>query len=282
LFLVVVAPEKKLAAEPAKYQALVRALVKANRFVYANKARAVEIAVKYAKIPRDVVEQAYDELVKGKVWAQNDGLPREKVEYSIERMVIVGLVVGVGRAADAVTRLDVEAEPVTLPENDGGGPDLDLALHRLTGLEPPPLVVHMVRAVRQRALGVELAVRGAEPSFCQRHRLALRPDLERVLPIRPDVAQRRVDVHVLRRARHPQRQHDRSGNLSLLLHEWRLERNAGAAGATVTVRRHRTATGRVSKLGRVLRRRRCEPALRRVRVSRRLALDLEIHLAPLR
>src|SRR5437867_13075148 len=35
------APEKKLAAEPAKYQALVRALVKANRFVYANKARAV-------------------------------------------------------------------------------------------------------------------------------------------------------------------------------------------------------------------------------------------------
>jgi len=90
LFLVVVAPEKKLAAEPAKYQALVRALVKANRFVYANKARAVEIAVKYAKIPRDVVEQAYDELVRGKVWAQNDGLPREKVEYSIERMVKVG------------------------------------------------------------------------------------------------------------------------------------------------------------------------------------------------
>src|SRR5207245_6024509 len=59
-------------------------------------------------------------------------------------------------------------------------------------------------------------------------------------------------------------------------------RNVGAAGAAVTVRRHRTATGRVSKLGRVLRRRRCEPALRRVRVSRRLALDLEIHLAPLR
>jgi NitT/TauT family transport system substrate-binding protein len=90
LFLIVVAPEKKLAAEPAKYQALVRALVKANRFIYANKARTVEIAVKYAKIPRDVVEEAYDELAKGKVWAQNDGLPREKVEYTIDRMVKVG------------------------------------------------------------------------------------------------------------------------------------------------------------------------------------------------
>jgi NitT/TauT family transport system substrate-binding protein len=90
LFLIAVAPEKKLAAEPAKYQALVRALVKASRFMYANKARTVEIAVKYAKIPRDVVEQAYDELVKGKVWSQNDGLPREKVEYTIDRMVKVG------------------------------------------------------------------------------------------------------------------------------------------------------------------------------------------------
>jgi len=90
LFLVVVAPEKKLAAEPAKYQALVRALVKANRFIYANKARTVEIAVKYVKIPRDVIEAAYDELVKGKVWAQNDGLSRRKVEYTIDRMVQVG------------------------------------------------------------------------------------------------------------------------------------------------------------------------------------------------
>jgi len=90
LFLVVVAPEKKLAAEPAKYQALVRALAKANRFMYANKARTVEIAVKHAKIPRDIVEPAYDELVKGKVWAQNDGLPRQKVEYTIDRMVQLG------------------------------------------------------------------------------------------------------------------------------------------------------------------------------------------------
>lgn len=90
LFLVLVAQEKKVAAEPAKYRALIRALAKANRFMYANKARTVEITVKYAQIPRDVAEQTYDELVKGKVWAQNDGLPRDKVEYTINRMVQVG------------------------------------------------------------------------------------------------------------------------------------------------------------------------------------------------
>lgn len=90
LFNVVVAQEKKLAAEPAKYQSLIRAWAKANRFMYANKARTVEIAVKYANIPREVAEPAYDELVKGKVWAQNDGLPRAKVEYTIDRMVKAG------------------------------------------------------------------------------------------------------------------------------------------------------------------------------------------------
>jgi len=90
LFQVTVASEKKLAAEPAKYQALVRALIKASRFMYTNKARTVEIGVKYAKIPKDVVDKTYDEFTKGKVWSQNDGLLREKVDYTSERMVKVG------------------------------------------------------------------------------------------------------------------------------------------------------------------------------------------------
>jgi len=90
LFMVVVAHDRKLAAEPARYQAFVRALVRANRFMYANRARTVEIATKYAQIPRDVAEEAYDELARGRVWSQNDGLPRAKVEYTIERMVQVG------------------------------------------------------------------------------------------------------------------------------------------------------------------------------------------------
>jgi ABC-type nitrate/sulfonate/bicarbonate transport system substrate-binding protein len=90
LYLAIVAPEKKIGAEPAKYQALVRALVKANRFMYANKGRTVEIAMKHTQVPPDIAEEAYEEFVRGKVWSQNDGLPREKVEYTIKRMVQVG------------------------------------------------------------------------------------------------------------------------------------------------------------------------------------------------
>jgi len=87
---VILAQDKKLQAEPAKFAALVRALARANRFMYANKARTVEVAVKHAKLPADVAAEAYDELARGKVWSQNDGLPREKVEYTINRMVQVG------------------------------------------------------------------------------------------------------------------------------------------------------------------------------------------------
>ncbi|HSE91741.1 MAG TPA: ABC transporter substrate-binding protein, partial [Methylomirabilota bacterium] len=90
LFQVVLAQDKKLQAEPAKYQALVRALAKANRFMYANKAKTVEVAVKHAKLAADIAAEAYDELARGKVWSQNDGLPRAKVEYTIDRMVQVG------------------------------------------------------------------------------------------------------------------------------------------------------------------------------------------------
>jgi NitT/TauT family transport system substrate-binding protein len=90
LFLTVVAQQKRIQAEPARFQALVRALARANRFMYANRAKTVDVAVQHAKLPRDIAEEAYDELVRGKVWSQNDGLPREKVEYTINRMVQVG------------------------------------------------------------------------------------------------------------------------------------------------------------------------------------------------
>jgi hypothetical protein len=76
--------------------------------MYANKGRTVEIGMKYAQIPRDVAEQAYDELVKGKVWAQNDGLPRAKVEYTINRMVQVGNI----KAAEQPKYEDYVALPI--------------------------------------------------------------------------------------------------------------------------------------------------------------------------
>ena len=75
------------------------------------------------------------------------------------------MVVRVRRAARAVARLDVEAQLVAFLEHHGRRPDLDLALDGLVGLEPPALVVRVVRAVRQRLLRVELAVRRAQPAL---------------------------------------------------------------------------------------------------------------------
>src|SRR5687768_5677714 len=87
---------------------------------------------------------------------------RSLVPSGIERGLRAGVVVGVEMRevlrADAVRGRYVEPDLVALAENHRGRPDLDLAFHRLAGLEPPALVVRVVGAVRQRLLLVELAV----------------------------------------------------------------------------------------------------------------------------
>jgi ABC-type nitrate/sulfonate/bicarbonate transport system substrate-binding protein len=90
LYLTITAQEKKLAADPARYQKVVRALVKANRFMYANRARTVEIAAKHTQVDPAIVAETYDEFVRSRLWSQNDGLKREKIDYTINRMVQVG------------------------------------------------------------------------------------------------------------------------------------------------------------------------------------------------
>src|SRR5262249_30664666 len=107
-----------------------------------------------------------------------------------------------------------------------GRPDLDLALDDLARLQPPPLVVRMVRAVRQRLLRIELAVRRAQPALGHAlQRLALLTDLEHVFSAGGDVADRGEDIHVLPRARHPEVEHDGPGDLGVLGHRRRLERD---------------------------------------------------------
>src|SRR5262245_33291373 len=102
--------------------------------------------------------------------------------------IVVGVVMRIGRAAHAVARLYVNAQSVALFRHDGGGPDFDLALYGLPGLEPQPLVVRVIRAKRQGALAVELAMRCAEPSLRQAgNRLPMLADLAHVLAIEADV-----------------------------------------------------------------------------------------------
>ena len=66
------------------------ALIKANRFIYNNKAKTVEIATKYTQQDSDVVGQTYDILANAGAWPVNDGLPKDMVEWTINKQVELG------------------------------------------------------------------------------------------------------------------------------------------------------------------------------------------------
>ena len=68
------------------------ALVKANRFIYNNKAKVVEIAVKYTQQDADAVAQTYDILANAGAWPVNDGLPKDMVEWTINNQVELGTI----------------------------------------------------------------------------------------------------------------------------------------------------------------------------------------------
>ena len=68
---------------PALYIDFMTAVIKAERFMYANRDKTIEIGVKYTKEDQDAVARAYDDLAKGGIWSVNDGMPRDMVEYTI-------------------------------------------------------------------------------------------------------------------------------------------------------------------------------------------------------
>src|SRR5947207_3877358 len=98
---------------------------------------------------------------------------RPACEYRVRSRVVIGRVVRVRRAADAVARLDIEPYPMTLLEHHAGGPDLDVDAHRLAGLEHFARSVPVIRPIRKRQRRIELAVRRAEPAFGHGNRLTL-------------------------------------------------------------------------------------------------------------
>ncbi|HWP33967.1 MAG TPA: ABC transporter substrate-binding protein [Thermodesulfobacteriota bacterium] len=90
LYSVIVVHEKKLKEDPAAVTAFVRAVIKSNRFIYQNKEKTLDAAVEFTGYSREELEPAYDQLVKGRVWSVNDGIPKRMVEASIENQVRVG------------------------------------------------------------------------------------------------------------------------------------------------------------------------------------------------
>src|SRR4051794_15864169 len=132
--------------------------------------------------------------------------------------IVVGRIVPIHRGADAVAGLNVQPDAVSLFEHHAARPDLELAFDDLAGLQPSPLVVRVVRAIRQALARIELAVSCAQPALGDRHLIeALLSDLPDVFAIGPDVPDRGEDVHVLGCAGHPQHQRHRAGDLGVLL-----------------------------------------------------------------
>ena len=90
LYAAYIAPEKEIAKNRQLYIDIMTALVKANRFIYSNKAKTVEIAVKYTQQDADAIGQTYDILATAGAWPVNEGLPKDMVEWTIDKQVELG------------------------------------------------------------------------------------------------------------------------------------------------------------------------------------------------
>jgi ABC-type nitrate/sulfonate/bicarbonate transport system substrate-binding protein len=92
LYAAYIAPEKEIGGNRQLYVDMMAALIKANRFIYNNKAKTVEIAAKYTQQEADVVSQTYDLLANAGAWPVNDGLPKDMVEWTINKQVELGTI----------------------------------------------------------------------------------------------------------------------------------------------------------------------------------------------
>src|SRR5471030_3167913 len=61
--------------------------------------------------------------------------------------VVVGMVVHVGSAADAIARMDIEPDAIAALKHHGGRPDFDVNLHDLARFQIKPLRVLVIWAV---------------------------------------------------------------------------------------------------------------------------------------
>jgi len=90
LYQVYATSEKKLKEDPDAIGGFIKALIKANRFIYRNKERTLDAAVEFTGYSREELEPAYDQLVKGRVWSVNDGLSPRMVQFNIDNQVRIG------------------------------------------------------------------------------------------------------------------------------------------------------------------------------------------------
>ena len=92
LYAAYIAPEKEISSNRQLYVDIMAALIKANRFMYNNKAKTVEIVTKYTQQDAEVVAQTYDLLAGAGAWPVNDGLPKDMVDWTINKQVELGTI----------------------------------------------------------------------------------------------------------------------------------------------------------------------------------------------
>lgn len=84
LYAAFAAHEDKLRDRRDVFVKAVRAMIRANRFLYdaKNKEKVLDIAEKHTKAPRWALDKTYDVLVEDKIWSVNAGLPAKTIEWT--------------------------------------------------------------------------------------------------------------------------------------------------------------------------------------------------------
>ena len=90
LYQVYAVGEKKLKDDPDAISAFVKAVTRANRFIYRNRDRTLDAAAEITGYSREELGPALDQLIKGKVWSVNDGLDPTMVQFNIDNQVRIG------------------------------------------------------------------------------------------------------------------------------------------------------------------------------------------------
>lgn len=82
LYAAFAAHEDRLRERREVFVKAVQAMIRANRFLYKNKEKVLDIAEKYTKAPRWALDKTYDVLIEDKIWSVNAGLPVKTIQWT--------------------------------------------------------------------------------------------------------------------------------------------------------------------------------------------------------
>jgi NitT/TauT family transport system substrate-binding protein len=90
LYVAFAAKEATIASKRKELVAMAKAHIRATRLMYTDKAKVLASIVRHTGLEPDVASKAYDVLVKSCIWDANNGLSRQRIAYTTNRMVKVG------------------------------------------------------------------------------------------------------------------------------------------------------------------------------------------------